>query len=121
MNIFDLAARQAEWLSLRRAHVASNIANANTSGYQARDVISFEDFPQRTAAPSPMAGTESTTGPDATSTTPPEDPLVETLETGNSVNLDNELMKAGDISRSHALNVGMVRAFHRMLMMSSRG
>lgn len=121
MNIFDMAARQAEWLALRRAHVASNIANTNTQGYRARDVVSFEDYLQRTTGPAAVANAQSIPGLDAMTVEAPEDPLVETLETGNSVNLDNELMKAGDISRSHALNVGMVRAFHRMLMMSSRG
>ncbi len=117
MSIFDVASRQAEWLSLRRAHVASNIANVNTPGYRARDAVPFEEFLQR--APSPS--TSARTGLDASSTEPEDGALTETLQTGNNVNLESELLKSSEIARNHALNVGMVRAFHRMLLLSSKG
>ena len=35
---------------------------------------------------------------------------------GNSVNLEQEMMKAGDVSRSHALSVNIIRSFQQMLM-----
>mgnify|MGYP002382504004 CR=1 FL=1 len=41
VNLFDLAAKQAEWLSVRQSTIAGNIANVNTPGYRALEVESF--------------------------------------------------------------------------------
>ena len=38
------------------------------------------------------------------------------LYSGNTVNLEQEMMKAGDINRAHSLNVNIVHSFHQMLM-----
>jgi flagellar basal-body rod protein FlgB len=35
--------------------------------------------------------------------------------------LENELLKAGDIRRQFELNTAIVKAFHRMIMLSSKG
>ena len=42
VNLFDLAAKQAQWLAVRQSAIAGNIANANTPGYRAVDVEPFE-------------------------------------------------------------------------------
>ena len=42
------------------------------------------------------------------------------LPSGNSVVLENELLKAGEIHRQFELNTAIVKAFHRMLMLSSK-
>lgn len=115
MSIFELASRQAEWLALRRAQVASNIANVNTPGYRVREVMPFDAYLQRTTSAGASSGLD-TVGSEAN-----EEVLAETLESGNSVNLENELLKSSEIARNHALNAGMVRAFHRMLLLSSKG
>ena len=44
----------------------------------------------------------------------------ETTYSGNSVSLEQELMKEGDISRSFTLNSNIKRAFHQMLMLSAK-
>ena len=38
IQLFELASRQAEWLSVRQQVVATNIANANTPGYSRQSV-----------------------------------------------------------------------------------
>jgi flagellar basal-body rod protein FlgB len=38
------------------------------------------------------------------------------LHSGNSVNLEQEMMKGGEVNRAHALNLNVVRSFHQMLM-----
>lgn len=43
------------------------------------------------------------------------------LPSGNSVVLEQELVKDGEIRRSFELNTAIVRAFHRMMMMTTRG
>ena len=49
VSLFDLAAKQAQWLSVRQSAIAGNIANANTPGYTANDVEPFEKVLDRTA------------------------------------------------------------------------
>lgn len=48
IQLFELASRQAQWLSVRQNVVAGNIANANTPHYKARDVQPFESVLQNT-------------------------------------------------------------------------
>ena len=43
-GFFALASARMDWLTSRQKVVASNIANADTPDYRARDVSSFEDF-----------------------------------------------------------------------------
>ena len=40
---------------------------------------------------------------------------------GNSVSLEQELLKAGDVNRGYALNAGVVKSCHRMLLASVKG
>ena len=39
----------------------------------------------------------------------------------NDVSLEKELIKAGEVSRDYALNVNIVKSFHRMWMASVKG
>ena len=55
MQLFDLAFRQNEWLAQRQSVISSNIANANTPGYKAKDVESFDDAMSKSV---PMAATD---------------------------------------------------------------
>ncbi len=66
IHLFDLAARQAQWLSVRQATVAGNVANANTPDFRARDVQPFADVLDKTqltmAATSPCIWNPGPTG-----------------------------------------------------------
>ena len=42
------------------------------------------------------------------------------LETASSVSLEQEMLKASEVSREHSLNTGIVKSFHRMLMLAVR-
>jgi flagellar basal-body rod protein FlgB len=37
---------------------------------------------------------------------------------GNSVSVERELIKADEVNRAYALNTNVVKAFHKMLLMS---
>ena len=41
-------------------------------------------------------------------------------ESGNSVSLEQELIKAGDVNRAYSLNTNLVKAFHGMLMSAAK-
>lgn len=114
MNIFQLSSRHEEWLSMRRTLTASNVSNANTPNYKSRDVVDFGTYLDRTDMRGPTAGANL----DAAVADDPAAGL--TLHSSNSVNLDAELLKLGDIGRSHALNTATVRSFHRMFITASK-
>jgi flagellar basal-body rod protein FlgB len=40
------------------------------------------------------------------------------VHSGNSVSLEQEMLKAGDINRDYSLNTAIVKSFHRMFMTS---
>lgn len=120
IQLFDLAAQQARWLSVNQSVIASNVANANTPGYQAQAVRPFAEVLDKTQLQlassdvqhvglTPAERGEVTTGDQA---------AWETTESGNSVSLEQEMIKAGDVRRDFSLNTNIVRAFHGMLMAS---
>ncbi|KQP93175.1 flagellar basal body rod protein FlgB [Methylobacterium sp. Leaf113] len=122
--LFDLASQQARYLGVRQATIASNVANANTPDYKARDVVPFSEVMARTAA-SGMAMTQSahvTTGEGRIPTKPVAAAEAwDALSTGSSVSLEQEMLKAGEVSGQHNLNMGIVKAFDRMLKAAVRG
>jgi flagellar basal-body rod protein FlgB len=120
IQLFQIASQQAHWLSVRQTVVAGNLANANTPAYAAKDVESFERV-------------MSTTGNRMAATHPAhlsEDPIrssvttaevrdgVEVQASGNSVTVSDELTKAGEIRRGFELNTGLVKSFHRMMLLT---
>ena len=44
----------------------------------------------------------------------------DTVYSKNSVSLEQELIKAGEVNRQHTLNTTIVKSFHRMLLTSVR-
>jgi flagellar basal-body rod protein FlgB len=118
IHLFDIASQQARWLSIRQATIASNIANANTPGFAARDVHPFQDILDKTqldmAVTSPSHISIATTDLPAT-TSKTADPW-ETTQSGNTVSLEQEMMKAGEVNRSYSLNTGILKAFNNMLI-----
>ena len=123
VNLFMLASRQAEWLSARQTAVAGNIANANTPGYKAVDVEPFEKVLERSA--STLAAThESHFGAKAGEVSfgkREDDRTTATLPSNNTVVLEQELLKAGEVRRTFEMNTAIVKAFHRMMLMSVKG
>lgn len=122
VNLFNLATRQSEWLSVRQSSVAGNIANANTPGYTATDVEPFEKVLDRTAVHlSATQGGHLGGATAAAFSVKPQEPTGPAMPSKNTVVMENELMKAGEIRRSFELNTAIVKAFHTMLMTTVKG
>ncbi|PZO81790.1 MAG: flagellar basal body rod protein FlgB [Mesorhizobium amorphae] len=119
VSIFDLASTQARWLSARQAAVAGNIANANTAGFVGRDVVPFEKLvgETRVAMAATAPGHHGGMADVALRDTAQPKSL---MPSGNTVVLEDELVKAGEVRRSMELNTAIVKAFHRMTIMSVR-
>ncbi|CAM5362841.1 hypothetical protein MAUB1S_06233 [Mycolicibacterium aubagnense] len=122
VNLFNLATRQSQWLSVRQSSVAGNIANANTPGYTATDVEPFEKVLDRTAVRLSATQSGHLGGvTEAAFTVKPQEPTGPAMPSKNTVVMENELMKAGEIRRSFELNTAIVKAFHTMMMTTIKG
>lgn len=121
--LFDVASRQAQWLATRQATISGNIANANTPGYKAADVEPFANVLNKTQLT--MAATDR--GHLSIDASPVRAAKVkkseswDILHSGNSVSLEQEMIKAGDVNREHSLNTSIVKSFHRMILSSAKG
>ncbi|RUU06663.1 flagellar basal body rod protein FlgB [Mesorhizobium sp. USDA-HM6] len=119
VNLFDLATRQSQWLAVRQSAIASNIANANTPGYTANDVEPFEKVLDRTAVTlkTTAAGHLGAETTNAGFNVKPEEQTGSIMPSKNTVVLEDELIKAGEVRRSFELNTAIVKAFHSMMTM----
>lgn len=123
LYLFALASQHGRWLSARQTAVAGNVANANTPGYKAQEVAPFEAAMDsvRNEMTATNAKHMSIGDTRRTSTVPAaEQTEWETLHSGNSVSLEQELIKAGEINRSYRLNTSVVKSFHRMMLSSMK-
>jgi len=121
--LLEVASRRTDWLSVRQAAIAENVANANTPGYRTRDVTPFSEVFERTsvALATTHAGHIAFERDRAISASPVEARNMQASASGNSVSVEQELIKAGEVNRDYALTTSVVKAFHRMWMMSARG
>jgi flagellar basal-body rod protein FlgB len=119
--LFDVASSHAQWLSLRQASIASNVANANTPGYQSEDIEPFSKLLDaklvQVAVTSPR---HMTTGESVRAQGMRKADSWDVVHSGNSVSLEQEMLKAGDINRDYSLNTAIVKSFHRMFMSSAK-
>jgi flagellar basal-body rod protein FlgB len=121
--LFNIASQRSHWLAVRQETVSSNIAHANTPGYAARDVQPFEAVLQSshlemaTSDPSHVADQTRGLG----SAVEAEDDSWQSYESGNTVSIEKELVKAGEVNGAFALNNSVVKSFHRMLLASAKG
>lgn len=123
VHLFDLVSRNNKWLSVRQTAVAGNIANANTPGFKAVDTEPFEKvlsrMPLELAVTQPGHMTSPEIGIPVVDVRDEE--AWDVIHSGNTVVLEQELIKANEVNRSFSLNTGITRAFHRMLLMSAKG
>ena len=121
--VLSLASQQAQWLGLRQQTIAGNVAKANTPGFRAADVRPFADVMDR--ARGSLSVTDSrhigTSSADSATVRRRSSDGWETTLSGNSVSLEQEMMKAGEVHRSFALNTGIVKALNRMIASSVKG
>ncbi|WP_026606666.1 flagellar basal body rod protein FlgB [Methylocapsa acidiphila] len=118
--LLSLASQQARWLSARQVTIAENVSNANTPGYVGRDVAPFDEVLNNSALR--MSATHSAhlgvdaLAPDVIANK--ESDAWEVTHSGNSVSLEQEMIKAADVNRNYSLNMSIVKAFNQMLMAS---
>ncbi len=124
IQLFDLASRQAEWLQARQEVVAGNIANANTPKYRAKDVTPFQavldnqNIGMAKTNPAHLSGNEFGASGNINVEEASLNQEIGVQESGNTVGLEDELAKSGEIKRQYSLNTALVSSFHRMMLMA---
>ena len=121
IGLFDLAERRLAWADRRQAVLAQNIANADTPGYQPKDVVplDFSGHLQKLAAVEP----ERTNPLHLVGTIPPKDPIdskkqkkpYETKPAGNSVVIEEQMMKMSQTQADYNEMVNLYRKHLDML------
>ena len=121
--LFDLVSQADRWLAARQATIAENTANVNTPGYKAQDITPFADVLDNS-----QIGLTTTNplhialGPeDSASPTFKDDDAWEVTLSGNSVSLEQEMIKASDVNSAYSLNMSIIKAFNNMFMTSVKG
>ncbi|MBX4865710.1 MULTISPECIES: flagellar basal body rod protein FlgB [Rhizobium] len=126
IQLFDLASRQAEWLTIRQQVVAGNIANANTPKFRAKDVTPFDavlersDITMARTNPAHLSGNDFSDSGDIDIKEAALDQEIGIQESGNTVGLAEELSKSGEIKRQYELNTSLISSFNRMMLMTVR-
>ena len=116
MTIFQLASGLASHASERQALTAQNIANADTPGYRARDMVAFEDsFAAESALG--MRGTRSGHF-SSRSETVFASPFGVESPNGNAVSLEAEMIRSADIRQQHDMAIGIYQKSLQILRTS---
>ena len=116
--VLQLASQSTQWLSARQSLIASNVANANTPGYRAVDLQPFSavlDSTQVSMVTTNPAHMTPTQDELASARVVESDSSHETLS-GNSVRLEQEMIKLGDVNRDYSMSTNIKRAIHQMMM-----
>lgn len=113
LEIFRMAHAMARHAGTRQAVIAGNMANADTPGYAARDVPSFQavfgsdiaGFVPRTKRPGHLSGSADTAPVDVVQR---RDATMD--PNGNSVSLETEMLNAVDARRQHDRALAIYRS-----------
>lgn len=113
IGLFQLAERRLAWAGQRQAVLAQNVANANTPGYQPRDVAPFAAIlgaVQPGLAATDPGHIQPAAGAAETRHARPR----ERAPDGNAVSLEDQLMKVADTSSTQEMVANLYRKYHGM-------
>ena len=123
LGIFAISSQRSRWLAARISVISNNIANADTPGFKASDVAPFdaaiETAARTVARTNPGHLSPAGAGSGAFDLAAREEGAQK--HSGNTVNLEAEMMQLGEVRSQHSLVSGVMGAFNRMLLQSVRG
>jgi flagellar basal-body rod protein FlgB len=116
LTIFQLASAMTRHAGDRQAIVAENIANADTPGFKARDLVPFAD----TFAAQSALGLRGTRPSHITNRneTVFTSPFGVESPNGNTVSLESEMMRMTEIRQQHDMAIGIYQKSLQILRTS---
>ncbi|MEM0947064.1 MAG: FlgB family protein [Pseudomonadota bacterium] len=111
-EIVRVAQELARHSGTRQAEIARNVANADTPGYRARDVVPFAElYAEQTTLQARKTRDDHLSGAaDAGISARVVDSGTEASPNGNSVSLETEIMKAADVQKDHGLALAVYQS-----------
>jgi flagellar basal-body rod protein FlgB len=112
--LFDAIAKRLSWLGERQSVLAQNVANADTPGYVAKD-MKQPDFAKLVAGAGthlPMLRTDAKHILPVSATGQFEEtaePVTESAPNGNTVQLEDQMMKISSNASDHALTTSIYK------------
>ena len=125
-GIAGLIAKRMEWLTHRQGVIAKNIANADTPKFVPQD-LKESSFTKELRKQTPAGPVRThvahlnSTSPGLQAKTSDRADLYETSPSGNSVVLEQELMKMTDVQSQHTLMVNLYKKHLQLVKMVVRG
>ncbi len=116
--LYQLASQRTQWLSARQQLIAGNVANSTTPGYRAQDlkpfaaVLDHTSITMATTNPLHMAPEPTEIDPAKQTDADAADPTI----SGNTVSLQDEMIKLGEVSRESQTTNAVKKIFHQMMM-----
>ncbi|HWU61394.1 MAG TPA: flagellar basal body rod protein FlgB [Ensifer sp.] len=127
IQFFQLASQQAQWLSVRQNVISTNVANADTPGFKAKDLVPFTEYLDAATSRSDSVSMISTNPlhfADASQQTmnirQVDDKSGKISASGNNVGLAQEMIKANEARQDYDLNTGLVKSLNKMMLMVVR-
>jgi flagellar basal-body rod protein FlgB len=118
IGLFDLAEKRLAWVDQRQTLLAQNIANANTPGYQAKDVMPFAQTLGQIAPDLVRTNPMHLTGPASKLRNDPRQRPHERAIDGNAVSMDEQLTKVADTEGTQSLVDNLYRKYMGMFRTS---
>lgn len=118
LTLVKMASAMARHASARHRVVAENVANADTPGFRARDVRSFDQYVKEAFTPRASRPGHAGARDDLGGVTHPAtvvDAHVQAGPNGNSVSLEHEMIKSTEVQGQHALALAVYRKAHDLL------
>ncbi|TCP39111.1 FlgB family protein [Rhodovulum marinum] len=113
LEIFRMAQGLAVHAGTRQAVIARNVANADTPGYRAQDIADFADTYRKTGDDMRLRTTRAGHLPDAETglrAAAIREDDVPSEPNGNSVSLEEEMLKAAETKSKHDLAIAVYRS-----------
>jgi flagellar basal-body rod protein FlgB len=122
LRLSILAGAQAQWLGARQKVIAENVAHADTPGYRAMDLKPFSETLNSSEAVMRVthSGHLSDKHVPGANAAKQEIRTWDIQHSGNTVSVDQQMLKAGEVYRAYATNTNILKAFSRMLASSLR-
>jgi flagellar basal-body rod protein FlgB len=104
-DLLKLSERRMAWLEARQRVLAGNVANADTPGYQPRDVRSFASVLSGATGAPGLAATDPRhlASKHEAMSARPDRSAPDRSPNGNAVSLDREALKVAETDSAHAL------------------
>ncbi len=111
MGLFDLAEKRLAWIDRRQGLLAQNIANANTPGYQAKDLSPFAQSLAKVVPELAVTNPMHIAGATSTAATLLQERPNERAPDGNAVSVEDQLTKVADTDGAQALVTNLYKKY----------